>query len=87
MNEHIETAWQATDSKTKLRNTVAKRVEFTGINNAKLKYGIAQLDVLLEQLLPIAEAYDKAMCEGDIEGDSWSWGTRLMRCRYVLGCD
>ena len=87
MTDHIETAWKETDSKSKLRNTVDKRVEFTGIYNAKLKQGIAQLDVLLEQLLPIAEAYDKAMCEGDIEGDNWSWGTRLMRCRYVLGVD
>ena len=63
MTEHIETAWQTTDSKSKLRNTVAKRVEFTGIYDSSLKQGLIEVDKLLEDLLPLAELHDKEQCK------------------------
>jgi len=77
---------------TGLVKTVDKREEFLLLKESDpvLADKLQQLDDLLEELLLPLEKYDKTMNtiyeEDEIDQVS-EWGPRIMRCRFVLGCD
>ena len=73
-----------------LNNTLNKRPLYHELQeiNPVLADGLLQLDNLLESLLIPCEKYDKTINkDGDSEKSMSEWGTRIMRCRYVLGVD
>jgi hypothetical protein len=80
------------DGSGKLRNTLDKREEFILLKEGNPELGdkLQELDDLLEELLEPLEAYDRTMneiYEEDGSEQTSEWGPRVMRCRYVLGCD
>ena len=82
-------AEQRPEGTGKLRKTIILRDEYTKlkVTHPELAQELLELDQMLENLLVPCEEYDRWVNDTEEDSPGSEWGTRIMRCRYVIGAD